>query len=240
MSPETPADSLLTPTPHPSAMVPNHASPATSAYGAAGLAQPIDGRRPDDRNLGGERIDGEPTRAGADTTLLITAMLEEYRQLYALAIFRLQALDQRLMLAGAGLLATLASIVVLPERALWVMLVAAPMALPWLLRSTIRHAGSFQDALDRIAAIEAAVNGHVGVAAMTFQSTHPSRGMVTGGRTGHEAIEAIQGVAAITLGGCLFLALSPSASASTIAATLYAFGIALVAGGLIGIVQRTR
>lgn len=168
----------------------------------------------------------------ADASLMLTAMLEEYRQLYGLAIFRLQALDQRLSLAGAGLLAILASIVVLPPHALWVMLAAAPAALPWLLRSTMRHAGSFQDALDRIALIERAVNQHVGTPAMTFQSTHPSRGKTIGGRTGHEAIEAIQGAAAIVLGGCLYLS-AFTAPTSPWVLVAYSFTIAALAGGLI-------
>ncbi len=166
-------------------------------------------------------------------------MFEEYRQVYALAVFRLQALDQRLMFAGAGLVAILASIVVLPPYALWVILAAAPATLPWLLRSTIRHAGSFQDALERIAAIELAINRLAGESAMTFQSTHPSRGMATGGRTGHEAVTAIQGVAAIILGSCLYLAgyIDTTTTGPRLA---YAIGISVIAAVLITIARRSR
>jgi hypothetical protein len=177
--------------------------------------------------------------------LLATALLEEYRQLYGLVLFRLQALDQRLALAGAGLVALLASMAVLPPPALWVLpppalwvlLLAAPASMPWLLRSSLRHAQSFQDALDRIAAIEQAINTLARGQAMNFQSTHPSRRLRTGGRTGHETVEAIQGAAAVVLSSCLYL-VGLADPIGPWAHTGYAALIGLVAGGMLVIVHR--
>ncbi|MCC6284639.1 MAG: hypothetical protein IT439_04950 [Phycisphaerales bacterium] len=138
----------------------------------------------------------------ADRTLIL---LEEYRQVYALAIARLNALDQRLPITLGVLTAMLGSIGALPEEVRVVLLTALPLTLVWVVRTTINHARSLEDALRRIEEIERLVAIRTGEKLLAFQSSHPSRGRSVGGRTGIETIEAALAASAILQGGCLYL-----------------------------------
>lgn len=135
----------------------------------------------------------------------ITILLEEYRQLYGLALFRLNALDQRVPVILGVLTAMLGSIGALPLEVRQVMLVALPITLLWVIRTTINHARSFEDALRRIEEIERVISVRAGERLLRFQSSHPSRGKYVGGRTGTESIEAVLAASAILQGGCLYL-----------------------------------
>lgn len=121
----------------------------------------------------------------------VEVLLEEYRALYALAVFRLQALDRRVPLAIGALVASLAAAVALPWEAQLVVMMAAPVSLVWVLRTTVGHARSFEDCLRRIERIEQEVNAIAGAELLGFQSGHPSRGSSTGGRTGIEAVVSV-------------------------------------------------
>lgn len=149
--------------------------------------------------------------------------LEEYRQLYTLALYRLQVLDQRIPLATAALTAALGSVIVMPILLQICSLVAIPLAATMLCLSTFNHARSLEDALSGIAAIETAVNASLSADLLTFQSRHPSRHIV-GGRTGSEtsAIIAIATVA-ITAASTLAAWILPGLSQLAVAAhTLFA------------------
>lgn len=135
----------------------------------------------------------------------IPILLEEYRQLYELVRFRLAALDQRVPLAGAALIGTLAGIGSLATTIQPVFLVALPLSLLWWLPTTIAHARSFEDALRRIETIEGEVNRLCGKDLLTFQSSHPGRKQV-GGRTGQQTVQAVLTASAIILGACGLLA----------------------------------
>ncbi len=135
----------------------------------------------------------------------LQCLLEEYRAMYALALFRLASLDRRVPVTGATLTASLASVVAIPSGASMVVFIGLPLAVVWFVRTTINHARSFEDALRRIEQIEFEINGLVGREAMCFQSRHPSRGQKVGGRTSGETIGAVL-IAAITLMvGCGFM-----------------------------------
>lgn len=136
----------------------------------------------------------------------VPILLEEYRQLYALALFRLNVLDQRVPVIGATLTGVLASIAVLPAAVQPLLLIGLPISLIWFARTTINHARSFEDVLRRIDEIERAVNSRARAELLQFQSRHPSRGISVGGRTGTETVEAVLGASALILGGCLHLA----------------------------------
>lgn len=119
--------------------------------------------------------------------------------MYQLAAIRLSALDQRLPVTVGALSATLISVQMLPDPARLLVLWATPPALVWLMRATVNHARSFEDALRRIEEIEQLVNTLVGQRVLAFQSFHPSRGKAVGGRTGREAVFATEAAIALLL-----------------------------------------
>ncbi|MFO0834628.1 MAG: hypothetical protein U0638_06635 [Phycisphaerales bacterium] len=143
-----------------------------------------------------------------DSSQRVTILLEEYRQVYGLALFRLNALDQRVPIIVGTLTAMLGSIGALPHEVQVVLLVALPLTLLWVIRTTINHARSFEDALRRIEEIEQTVSIRTGERLLRFQSSHPSRGKYVGGRTGTETIEAVIAASAILQGGCLYLSVT--------------------------------
>lgn len=136
--------------------------------------------------------------------LQIEVLLEEYRQLYALVLFRLSALDQRVPLAGFALIAAVAGIGTLGSSVQITLLIAVPLSLLWWYQVAAQHALSFTDALRRIAEIEQQVNGLAGTALLEFQSSHPGRAQV-GGRTGQRTVQAVLAGSAVVLAACLLL-----------------------------------
>jgi hypothetical protein len=135
----------------------------------------------------------------------LQCLLEEYRAMYGLAAFRMASLDRRVPVAGATLTISLAGVAAIPREASMIVLLGLPLALVWLLRTTINHARSFEDALRRIEQIEKQINTLVGREVMTFQSSHPSRGRHAGGRTSRETIGAVVIIAVILLAGCGYM-----------------------------------
>jgi hypothetical protein len=118
-------------------------------------------------------------------------MLEEYRQLYTLVLFRLNALDQRVPLVGAALTGLTGAVSLLAPSLQVILIVSLPLSSLWLLLTTINHARSLEDALRRIEEIERAVSKEQSPMPMVFQSSHPSRGVHVGGRTGEITIQAV-------------------------------------------------
>lgn len=100
----------------------------------------------------------------------IDVLLEEYRALYALVQFRMTALDRRVPLAGSTLAFSLGGAFIAPLHVQIVVLVVLPLAVLWLVRTTINHARSFEDALRRIEQIEVRVNELASEELMAFQS----------------------------------------------------------------------
>jgi hypothetical protein len=133
------------------------------------------------------------------------ARLAEYRALYDLAVFRMQSLDRRVPLSAATLAGLLATFHTLTVPAQFILLVTLPLAGLWLVRTTIAHARSFEDVLRRIEAIEIAVNQDHHRELMAFQSSHPSRMLYPGGRTGMEAVSSTLVTAALGLLATLVL-----------------------------------
>lgn len=123
--------------------------------------------------------------------MILDAALAEYHAVYGLAQYRLNALDRRIPLIGGLLTAFLGSVPVLPEPTQLLALIAVPISLIWLVRTTINHARSFEDALRRIEHQEHLINNRLGVDVMGFQRSHPSKGSTVGGRTGRESVIAV-------------------------------------------------
>lgn len=141
-----------------------------------------------------------PLAARADP---VPILLEEYRQLYTLVLYRLSVLDQRIPLATAAITAALGSVVVLPSSMQAAFLLALPIAAMLVYLSTINHARSLEDALSRIAELELAVNQQIGSGTLRFQSSHPGRRLV-GGRTGHSTVAWVHAATLSLLAICVF------------------------------------
>lgn len=138
-------------------------------------------------------------------TELVQIALEEYRQMHALVLYRLQVLDQRIPLTTAALTAALGSVVVMPELLQFGLLVGVPLAASAVCLSTFNHARSLQDAISRIAEIESSVNRLTGREVLGFQSTHPGRNSV-GVRTGRLTSDLVLAACLILFACSYFLA----------------------------------
>ena len=138
---------------------------------------------------------------------MIDILFEEYKALYGLAQFRLTSLDRRATMAWAALGAFLTGFGAMSADAQRAFLIGVPLAILWLLRTTVNHARSFEDALRRLDEIECAVNRLAGDDLLVFQSRHPSRGGAIGGRTGTETLLTVlmTGLAMLLACGFLFL-----------------------------------
>ncbi len=145
-------------------------------------------------------------RSNLDKRDRTDVLLEEYRALYTLAQFRMAALDRRVPVAGTALAMSLGGAFVAPMAVQATVLIVLPIAVLWLVRTTINHARSFEDALRRIEQIERHVNQIAGETLLAFQSSHPSRGETVGGRTGRESVLAVALAATGSLVACIALA----------------------------------
>lgn len=136
----------------------------------------------------------------------IDLLLEEYRALYALATFRMSALDRRVPLAATALIAVLVGALALPADAQMIVLLALPLGAVWSVATALTHARSFEDALRRIEEIESRVNTLAGDELLVFQSRHPSRASTVGGRTGRDIIRAVAAASLLTTAACVWAA----------------------------------
>jgi len=139
--------------------------------------------------------------APAEADRELPALLEEYRALYELAVFRMSALDRRAPVTAGLFGVAIASIQAMPVSSQLFVFIATPLALVWLMRTTVNHARSFEDVIRRIEMIEGEVNRRVGKPLIGFQSTHPSRGVYVGGRTGRESVLAVFGSTVLLVAG---------------------------------------
>ena len=166
---------------------------------------------------------------GVSAEVSLQVLLEEYRAMNALLLFRLLAIDRRLPLAGSLLTGSLAAIPTLPPMAASVILWAVPAGAVWLVANAVAHARSKEDHLHRIAELEELVNRIAGQPLMQFQSRHPSRGRFVAGRSGQSSIIGIAGASSAWLIGTIYMAaeaLPPSE------AVRYTFGGFVVAAAV--------
>ena len=126
--------------------------------------------------------------------------------MYGLATLRIGSLDRRSSVTVAVLATFLGSFASVGSDSQLLLLLGAPLAFVWLVRTTITHAKSFEDAIRRIDEIERAVNQLASEDLLLFQSSHPSRGMAVGGRTGADTVYAVIVMSLLVLaaGGFLF------------------------------------
>lgn len=148
----------------------------------------------------------DPGKSAIDHPARINLLMEEYRALYGLANLRMNALDQRALLAWGMLLAFWSGFEALGVLGQQAMLVGVPILVVLIVRTTINHARSFEDVLRRIEEIERQVNRIAGEPLLQFQSRHPSRGRAIGGRTGRESIRAMVGTGVLLIASCGWVA----------------------------------
>jgi len=118
----------------------------------------------------------------------VRLLIEEYRAVNQLLLFRLQAMEQRLPLTAAGIGALLLATAALPRVSQIILLIGVPFAVLFWVRSVFFHALSKEDAKARIREIEYEVGELCGCPVLRFQSEHPSATGPVGGRTATQAI----------------------------------------------------
>lgn len=168
-----------------------------------------------------------PVQNSESQSAQLRALMEEYRCMYGLALFRLEALDRRVPVAGATLAAFIGSVTALPLQSRELVLIGAPVATVWLLRVTINHARSFEDALRRIEVVERRVNAAVGADVLGFQTQHPSRRRAVGGRTGRETVDAVLAAGVLMIAGCAYLFVADHGVRAAQAFAAYSGSVAL-------------
>lgn len=131
----------------------------------------------------------------------ISVLLEEYRALYDLVRFRLEAMDRRLPLTAGAIGAVLAGVPTMPPVSGFVVLLILPPSVAWLVATVASHARAKEDHLRRIAEIELSVNEIAGRELLVFQSRHPGRGRYVSGRSGRTTLLAAASGALAVLGG---------------------------------------
>lgn len=156
----------------------------------------------------------------------IEILLEEYRSLNSLLLFRLAAMDRRLPVSVGIIAAAIASMFAVSSDSQAALLLAIPPALFWLVRSTVQHAKAKEDHLSRIAEIERTINSMAGEELLIFQSRHPNRSRVASGRTGNTTVVAVCSGALAMLLLCVFLYLR---TANIVPDWLYVTYIAAIA-----------
>jgi hypothetical protein len=166
-------------------------------------------------------------------------LIEEYRAMYALVLYRLSALDQRTPIVAAVITGALASVASLPPHLQMVFLVGLPASILWFVRTTTNHARSLEDALRRIEQIEGMVNDQTREQLLQFQSSHPSRGQEVGGRTGRESVETVLVTALLLLAGAAFIAWNTE-NMNTLGFNAYVTNLVVIAGLILNNYQSLR
>lgn len=160
-----------------------------------------------------EPTDSREESSGLSSKDRIQVLLEEYRALYGLLRFRLDAMDQRLPLAGGVLISVLGGLSSMPPDVRQVLLLTLPAAIVWLGRMTIAHARSKEDIKRRIDELEQRINEIAGEELLAFQSRHLGRNRV-GGRTGMATVLAVVTLCLTMLAACGYLFGASAASTS--------------------------
>ena len=166
-------------------------------------------------------------------------LIEEYRAVYALVLYRLGALDQRTPIVAAVITGALASVASLPPHLQMALLVGLPASVLWFVRTTTNHARSLEDALRRIEQIEGEVNDQMHEKLLQFQSSHPSRGQEVGGRTGRESVETVLVTALLLLAGAAFIAWNIE-NIGTLVFNAYVTYLVVIAGLILNNYQSLR
>ncbi|NOT01213.1 MAG: hypothetical protein HOP29_11360 [Phycisphaerales bacterium] len=168
----------------------------------------------------------------------IDLLLEEYRSLYSLLLFRLNAMEQRIPFASSTLATLLGGLPLLPIEVRTAALVAIPFALVWLLLTTLNHGRSKEDVLRRVDEIERLINRLAGEDLLVFQSQHRSRTDAVGGRTAMGTNMVILTYCLLMLLGCDYLFREQTTMVD--ASAVYSGYVGFVATVLIAAVWRFR
>jgi len=179
-------------------------------------------------------------RSDVSLEMRIQVLLEEYRALYGLLTFRLTAMDRRLPAGGGTLGAILGATTAMPPDTKLAFLLGLPVALLWLLLSTVHHARSKEDHLRRIDEIERLVNRLSGEELLVFQSRHPNKRRTPAGRSGFGTVQAVLSTCWIMLAACCFLVSRPPTLPDLYAIIGYWLYAATLGGAMLHAVIRLR
>lgn len=171
---------------------------------------------------------GQKMSMSVGLELRIAALCEEYRALYSLLVFRLTAMEHRLPLIAAVLSVFVGGSPAMPAIVRPLVFWALPIAIGWFVHTTTGHARSKEDVKERLASIEREICDLIGAEVMVFQSRHPSRGRVVGGRSGRDLVVFVVGVALTLLASALVL--SRHAGFDPLAAHCYAAFVMAASG----------
>lgn len=135
----------------------------------------------------------------------VNILLEEYKALYSLLTFRLEAIDQRIPVAAGALVALLSSSSAFTNDQRLALLLGIPAACAWLHGTTVLHARSKEDVLRRIDEIERTINGLAAEELLVFQSRHPNRKRFVGGRSGFGSVLAVLNISVVAVAAALVI-----------------------------------
>lgn len=131
-------------------------------------------------------------------------IIEEYKALYSLLTFRFTAIERRVAFSAVIISSILGLLPKMEIESKIIFLVGVPVAIIYLIRSTIFHIRSLEDYFRKIEEAECRVNEICSEQLMQFQSGHPSRG-IPGGRASQELLHFILLMGVGILGACSYL-----------------------------------
>ncbi len=131
-------------------------------------------------------------------------VIEEYKALYSLLTFRFTAIERRVAFSAVIISYILGLLPKMEVESKIIFLVGVPVAIIYLIRSTIFHIRSLEDYFRKIEEAEKRVNEICSERLMQFQSGHPSKGL-PGGRASQELLHFILLMGVGILSACSYL-----------------------------------
>lgn len=131
-------------------------------------------------------------------------VIEEYKALYSLLTFRFTAIERRVAFSAIIISSILGLLPKMELESKIIFLVGVPIAIVYLIRSTILHIRSLEDYFRKIEEAELRINEICSEQLMQFQSGHPSRG-TPGGRASQELLHFVLLMGVGILCACSFL-----------------------------------
>ncbi len=131
-------------------------------------------------------------------------VIEEYKAMYSLLTFRFTAIERRVAFSAIIISSILGLLPKMELESKSIFLIGAPIAIIYLIRSTILHIRSLEDYFRKIEEAESRINEICSESLMQFQSGHPSR-KTPGGRASQELLHFVLLMGIGILGACSYL-----------------------------------
>lgn len=131
-------------------------------------------------------------------------VIEEYKAMYSLLTFRFTAIERRVAFSAIIISSILGLLPKMEMESKFIFLIGVPIAIIYLIRSTILHIRSLEDYFRKIEEAESRINKICSESLMQFQSGHPSRS-TPGGRASQELLHFVLLMGIGILGACSYL-----------------------------------